>query len=608
MTSLLQSLNSMKSYLASNEALQSIERDPYWPKWDSPWWHMSLLHEMGLAKEIPQTAIAKMVQVLKNHYLPIFPTKPGETPPGTDPYLRIACICAVGNMYQILFNAGVNVDRELPWMRPWFFRYQLPDGGLNCDEQAYSKPTPKSSIVTTVSCLESVFFCRNRDLTEEEIDFLNKGASYLLKQKLFRRASTGEVVDPDWLEIRFPRFYEYDFLRGYYFLEKWRRFSGFSIPDDLVEEVEKLVSRQMTNEGIKLKRYNFFDKRSYNPIADNQWTWGEASEIDLMKRLSFEGSLCDSLTAQWNEVKPMTAMVSESYETVYKNPIKLKIGESVQIEKRETNPEWLGWVYCVDSRGVAGWVSEKYLQESGSTALVVKDYDATELTASTNESLTIYYEEFGWYWCRNSSGIKGWIPKKNLRLIGESESIKSSGFGSEKQTSLPQLKIERPSKVLYQEFTYFVEDMRLNKQPLWETYLLQENESPEEFIERLLNREFFPEITFVPETVYWATYDGHVVGRISLRHHLNEKLSIMGGHIGYEVSPKWRKRGFATEMLRQILLTSKAKDIGKLLLTCSPHNEASNKTIINNGGQLTQKVFVDSIGEDRNHYWITLEK
>lgn len=66
-----QGLEKTKTYLSSELALESIERDPYWPKWDSPWWHMSLLNEMGLAKEIPQASILKMVQVLKNHYLPI---------------------------------------------------------------------------------------------------------------------------------------------------------------------------------------------------------------------------------------------------------------------------------------------------------------------------------------------------------------------------------------------------------------------------------------------------------------------------------------------------------------------------------------------------------
>lgn len=414
---LADALQESVSYLASSEALLSIQRDPYWPKWDSPWWHMCLLHEMDLAKEIPKAAISAMVTTLKGHYLPVFPIKENEVPLGTDPYRRIACLCAVGNMYQVLFASSVDVDSELPWMKEWFLRYQLPDGGLNCDEKAYTKPIQKSSIVTTLSCLEAVLFCRTSKLSQQEVTFLNNGASYLLRQRLFRKISTGEVIDKDWLEIRFPRFYEYDFLRGFYFLEKWRQESGFTVPDELVDEAEELVSRQMTADGIKLKRYNLFDKRSYNPIADGTWTWGQASDFDLMKAVSFDGSICAPVTQKWMEVKPKTANVTESYETIYKNPIKLKVGESVKIEKRETNPDWLGWVYCVDSRGITGWVSEKYLQESGSAALVIKDYDATELTVITGEQLKIYYEEFGWCWSRNKEGIKGWVPRKNLRVL-----------------------------------------------------------------------------------------------------------------------------------------------------------------------------------------------
>ena len=37
------------AYLASPDALASLEADTYWPKWDSPWWHMVLLRERGQA-------------------------------------------------------------------------------------------------------------------------------------------------------------------------------------------------------------------------------------------------------------------------------------------------------------------------------------------------------------------------------------------------------------------------------------------------------------------------------------------------------------------------------------------------------------------------------
>jgi len=46
MTTVADTVKKSRSYLSTLPALQSIERDPYWPKWDSPWWHMVLLHEM----------------------------------------------------------------------------------------------------------------------------------------------------------------------------------------------------------------------------------------------------------------------------------------------------------------------------------------------------------------------------------------------------------------------------------------------------------------------------------------------------------------------------------------------------------------------------------
>jgi predicted acetyltransferase len=465
---LQEAINSSKQYLSSDLAIEIIERDPYWPKWNSPWWHMRLLQEMNLAKEIPKIAIDKMVDVLKKHYLPIFPIHKEELPDGTDPFRKIACHCAVGSMYQVLFYSGVDIDFELPWMRPWMLRYQLPDGGLNCDEQAYTKPIPKSSIVTTLNCLEAIFFCRNRNLTDEELKFLKSGADYLLAHQLFRKKSDGQVIDKDWLEIRFPRFYEYDFFRGYYFLVKWSEFCGRILPSKLVDEVSVLVSRQISQDGIFLKRYNLFDKRSYNPMPDGSWEWGIASEFDLFKTVSQNGLVCESLTHQWKEIK----------------------GYSI-------------------------------------------------------------------------------------------------------------IKLARPSLALYPSFLEFFDEMKSHNQPLWNPYTPRVEESAEQFIKRLNERESAPEAPLVPETIYWAVYDDHVVGRISLRHRLEGNLHKMGGHIGYEVGPKWRKRDFATEMLRLLLLTVKAKEIGRVLLTCSPTNEASNKTIIRNGGIFDKTVFVDSIEEAR---------
>lgn len=298
MNSLLDCIN----FLSSPSALKSLERDPYWPKWDSPWWHMLLLHELGRTRDIPENAILKMVEVLKQHYLPFFPRgeESAKLPPGTDLYRQVICFCALGNIYQVLFTYGVDVDKELPWMREWFFRYQLMDGGLNCDENSC-----KGSLVSTIACLEAVLFCRKeRPISSQEKNFLDEGANYLLNHRLFRKISTGEVINESWKEVGFPRFYSYDFFRGFYFLAKWKEYSGLFIDEELIEEVKFLMKKQMNPQGeLLLKSCKLMNEKSYNPLLDGSWGMGKASYFKLMEEVSLEGSFCPPLMKKWLEVQ-----------------------------------------------------------------------------------------------------------------------------------------------------------------------------------------------------------------------------------------------------------------------------------------------------------------
>lgn len=118
----------------------------------------------------------------------------------------------------------------------------------------------------------------------------------------------------------------------------------------------------------------------------------------------------------------------------------------------------------------------------------------------------------------------------------------------------------------------FIHDMNSSGETIWHTMIPSSSESPEQFISRLLNQK--------SETTYWASFNNKIVGRIVLRHSLNEELKVFGGNISYEVRPGFRQRGYATEMLRLILQTPKAKELKKVLLTCAPNNIGSNKTIL----------------------------
>ncbi|MBQ4043470.1 MAG: GNAT family N-acetyltransferase [Clostridia bacterium] len=113
----------------------------------------------------------------------------------------------------------------------------------------------------------------------------------------------------------------------------------------------------------------------------------------------------------------------------------------------------------------------------------------------------------------------------------------------------------------------------------------------------------------VPSDTYLAVRvaDDRVVGIIDLRHHIDHPiLSLWGGHIGYSVRPSERGHGYAAEMLRLNLEICRGRGMKKILITCSPDNPASEKTIRKNGGVWEKDIVVD--GDTVRRFWITLQQ
>ena len=98
--------------------------------------------------------------------------------------------------------------------------------------------------------------------------------------------------------------------------------------------------------------------------------------------------------------------------------------------------------------------------------------------------------------------------------------------------------------------------------------------------------------------------DGEIVGRASIRFALNDFLAHEAGHIGYGVVAEQRRRGYATEILRQSLVIARAGGVDRVLVTCDVDNVGS-ATVIERGGGVLESVVEDTRdGVPKRRYWI----
>ncbi|MBR5070583.1 MAG: GNAT family N-acetyltransferase [Oscillospiraceae bacterium] len=112
----------------------------------------------------------------------------------------------------------------------------------------------------------------------------------------------------------------------------------------------------------------------------------------------------------------------------------------------------------------------------------------------------------------------------------------------------------------------------------------------------------------VPATqyIYVREEDGKIVGVTQLRHYLDRSLAMYFGHIGYGIRPSERRKGYATAMLHELLDICRQRGMDRVMISCLADNEASRRTILNNGGVLEETVWMPSREVYIEKYWITL--
>jgi hypothetical protein len=207
------------------------QRDEEGQPWTSTLPTLQLLHDLGVdpCAERVRRAVALVRDNCRWEHAgqPFFS---GEVEP-----------CINGRVVTLGTYFGQDVDGVVARL----LREQLEDGGWNCEAENGSR---RSSFATTINVLEGLWAHeRATGGSAESIAARRRGEEYLSERKLFRRKSTGEVVNPAWLQFSFPTRWQYDVLRALdYFC------SAGDAPDPRMDEAIDLLRSKRQPDGTWL--------------------------------------------------------------------------------------------------------------------------------------------------------------------------------------------------------------------------------------------------------------------------------------------------------------------------------------------------------------------
>lgn len=120
------------------------------------------------------------------------------------------CASQQGAALLSLVRLGI-VDDRVGRLAELLRRWQWPDGGWNCDlrPEAASASVHETLLpMRGLAAYAAATHDRDAALTARS------AAQVLLSRRLLYRRSTGELIDPDWVRLRYPSYWHYDLLAG----------------------------------------------------------------------------------------------------------------------------------------------------------------------------------------------------------------------------------------------------------------------------------------------------------------------------------------------------------------------------------------------------------
>jgi hypothetical protein len=179
------------------------------------------------------------------------------------------CASQQGNALDFLTNLAIT-DERVDSLAERLLHWQWPDGGWNCDK--HPDADTSSFMETMLPMLGLAAYARDHKSAAIN-EAVERASEVFLRRRLFRRASDGRIVHPEFVTLHYPLYWHYDFLGG---LKAMNRIGRLRDPR-CADALDLLEAKQLPDGGWPAeKRHYKVRPRTFETNSDYV-DWGGTS-------------------------------------------------------------------------------------------------------------------------------------------------------------------------------------------------------------------------------------------------------------------------------------------------------------------------------------------